>query len=97
MVSRSLVSTPVLGSDVEASAGEDPAGAEPVEVESPDVGPDPGEAEPVGAEGLDPPLDPPAAGDVVDAGTVVLLAGVGAGAAAETTMVPCMKLWTRQW
>ena len=86
------MSTPVLGSDVEASAGEDPADAEPVEVESPDVGPDPGEAEPVGAERLDPPLDPPAAGDVVDAGTVVLLAGVGAGAAAETTMVPCMKL-----
>ena len=91
------MSAPVLGSDDEMPAGDDPADAEPLDVEPPDVEPDPGEAEPVDDAGVDPLLDPPAAGDVVDAGTVVLLAGVGAGEGAKTTMVPCIKLWTRQW
>jgi hypothetical protein len=97
MVTSSSVSTPVFGSDDEIPAGEDPADAEPLDAEPPAADPDPGEAEPVDDAGVDAPLDRPATGDVVEAGTVVLLAGVGAGEAAETTTVPCMKLWTRQW
>jgi hypothetical protein len=110
MVSNSPLSMPVFGSDDEVPAGDpaeveppepepaepEPPEPEPADVEPPDVEPDPDDAEPVDDWG-DAPLPVAAAGGVVEPGAVVALAGVGFGEAAATTIVPCMKLWTRQW